>query len=303
VSLLSDFLDILCSGDAAGGLRAFDEAGRLTALIPELEAGRGFAQPELHHYTVLDHNLAAVEALETALRGDGAWALLRESTDWFEFDTALEGAIDGVPVQALTKLSCLVHDVGKPASAVQRDGRLRFPRHGPLGAELMAERLPGAGLGPKATAFVAANVRYHLRPGELVRNWPPSDRAVRRFAHDLGGHVLPLMLVNLSDGMATRGPHYTHDHYARHCNFLNYVVARVLHVTFEPGPPVITGEDLITELDMPSGRLLGAVLTSIRRAQEQGGVRDRESALALAREVLAASQQQGSAAVRSKGQE
>jgi len=301
---LQTLIALLAEDGAADGIRALDRTGELTALLPELDAGRDLQQPELHHYNVLDHNIAAVEALETALEGEGDWGLLRESTGWFDLDAAVGGEIDGVPVLALTKLSCLLHDVGKPSTAIHLDGRLRFPRHGPRGAEMLRERLPAAGMPAGATQFVAANVRYHLRPGELVRNWPPTDRAVRKFGNDLGGHVVPLMLVNLSDGMATRGPQYTHEHYARHCNFLNYVVARWLHVAAEPEEPLISGEDLITELDMASGRLLGAVLTSIRRAQAQGTVRDRDGALQFARELLANSQEQdGSARARAAEQE
>jgi len=52
-------------------------------------------------------------------------------------------------------------------------------------------------------------------------------------------------------------------------------------------PPLVTGEDLMHELDLRGGRLLGAVLTSTRRAQAEGTVVTRDAALALAREILA----------------
>jgi hypothetical protein len=169
------------------------------------------------------------------------------------------------------------------------DGRLRFPRHGPTGAEMMAERLPALGLGAAATTLVCKLIRYHLRPGELIRNWPPTDRAVRRIVTDLDGHVLPLLLVNLADGMATRGPGYTRENFRRHCTFVNYVVARAW-AAFEdsPEPPLLNGDDLIRELDLQSGRLVGAILTSLHRAQSEGAITDRDEALAYARSVLAA---------------
>ncbi|MGI8927432.1 MAG: hypothetical protein ACR2HN_12420 [Tepidiformaceae bacterium] len=64
-------MQALTAAAAAPPLRALDEERQLTLLIPELEAGRGFQQPELHYYDVLDHNLAAVAALDAAL-GAGA---------------------------------------------------------------------------------------------------------------------------------------------------------------------------------------------------------------------------------------
>jgi hypothetical protein len=283
----AELVDALGGRDPAGALRDLDARRRLTAIIPPLEAGRGFEQPDLHHYTVLDHNLAAVAALEaaTGLGEDGRD--LRGVLSWLDFDEALEREIDGLPVRTLLRLSVLVHDISKPETATVIDGRLRFPRHGPRGAEVLRELLPALGFRAAQTDFVARMVRYHLRPGELVRNWPPTDHAIRRFVHDLDGHVLPLMLVNLADGMATRGPRYTRENYRRHGGLVNYVVARAWAVTEADDPPLVTGEQLMTTLDLEGGRLLGAVLTSVREAQTKGLVRTAEEAHALARETLA----------------
>lgn len=271
---------------AAAALRELDAAGRLTAAIPELEAGRGFGQPELHYYDVLDHNMAAVAAVDAAL-GDGEDNReLRAAISWIDVDASLDREVGGVPLVALIRLACMLHDVAKPHTAVFEDGRLRFPRHGPRGAELMRERLPALGFEDEATDLVARLIRYHLRPGELIRNGAATDRAVRKFVSDLDGHVLPLLLVNLADGMATRGPGYTRENYRRHCTFVNYVAARAWAVSDTGEPPLVTGDDLIAELDLAGGRLLGAVLTSVRRAQLERAVTTRHEALALARSVL-----------------
>ncbi|MGE5597493.1 MAG: HD domain-containing protein [Hyphomicrobiales bacterium] len=282
-----ELIDALTGFGAAERLRAMDDAGELTTLIPELESGRGFVQPERHYYTVLDHNIAAVAALESAI-GDGADGQeLRASLAWIDLDPSLDREIEGLPLVTVLRLAALVHDVAKPATATLVDGQLRFPRHGPRGAEMMRERLPQLGFGPEVTDFVARMLRYHLRPGELIRNRPITDRAVRRFATDLDGHVLPLMLLNLADGMATRGPGYTRENFRIHCGLVNYVVAHAWSVFEQPEAPLITGEDLIRDFDLESGRLLGAVLTSVRRAQEAGTVSNREEAMVLARETLA----------------
>jgi hypothetical protein len=283
-------LDALHAGDPAGALRELDATGALTRFVPELEAGRAFEQPSRHHYDVLTHNIQAVAAFDRAT-GDGDDAAeLRGVLSWLGLDGSLDGSIEGIPLRVLIRLSALLHDVGKPASATYIEGALKFPRHGPQGSVMMRERLPAMGFGSAATDFVATMIRYHLRPGELVKNWPPSDHAMRRFIADLDGHVLPLMLVNLADGWATRGPGYTRQNYRMHCGLVNYVVARAWAVTQPGEPPLVTGEEIMTTLDLESGRLLGAVLTSVRQAQLQGKVREKDAALALAREVLAALQ-------------
>lgn len=285
-----ELFDALLAERPAEVLRAMDDAGALTELFPELEAGRGFVQPELHYYDVLNHNLAAVDAVDTALSRGRANDELREAMGWVDLDASLEPEIDGVPLRALVRLGALLHDVAKPATATVVDGRLRFPRHGPTGAEMMAERLPHLGFEERSTRLVAKLIRYHLRPGELIKSWPVTDRAVRKFVHDQEGQVLPLLLVNLADGWATQGPRYTREHYRRHLAFVNYVLARSwAAIEAEEGgePPLVTGDDLITELDLESGRLLGAVLTSVRHAQQEGAISNRDAAIALARSVLA----------------
>lgn len=281
-------LEALAAPAGHAALRELDQEGGLSAIIPELEEGRRFQQPDLHYYDVLDHQLAAVAALDSALGGGADAAELREAIAWIDLDASLDREIEGLPLAALIRLAALLHDVAKPATATFEDGRLRFPRHGPRGAEMMRARLPALGFGPLATDFVARMIRYHLRPGELIRNWPVSDRAVRKFVSDLDGHVLPLMLVNLADGMATRGPAYTRENYRRHISFVNYVTARAWAASEDGEPPLVTGDDLIRELDLPGGRLLGAVLTSVRRAQLEGAVSSKPEALALARSVLEA---------------
>jgi hypothetical protein len=280
-------LAALAEPASADALIALDARGELTRLIPELEAGRGFAQPALHFYTVLDHSFAAVRAMDAVL-GDGAEAAeLRGVLAWIDIDESLSRTIEGLPMRSLLRLAALLHDVAKPETATLIEGQLRFPRHGPRGAELMRERLLALGFGPAATDFLARMIRQHLRSGELIRNWPPTDHAIRRFVHDVDGHVLPLMLVNLCDGWATRGPNYTRDNFRRHCGLVNYVVARAWAATTPGEPPLVTGEELMETLDLEGGRLLGAVLTSVRDAQLRGQVRDKGEALTLARALLA----------------
>ena len=295
MSPLASLLAALAAPDPAGALRELDDAGRLTPIFPELEKGRGFTQPSRHHYDVLGHNLAAVAALEEALGEGEAGAELRGVLAWMDVEEALTREVDGLSIRLLLRLSALLHDVAKPAQATYVEGALKFPRHGPRGAEMMRERLPELGFGETSTDFVARMIRYHLRPGELVKNWPATDHSVRRFISDIDGHVLPLMLVNLADGWATRGPGYTRENFRRHCGFVNYVSARAWAVSQPGEPSLLTGEELMTTFDLESGRLLGAVLTSVRQAQLQGTVRDRDTAIAMAREILAGLAAQGHA--------
>ncbi len=241
-----ELLEAIAQDGAEARLRALDTAGKLTAaLLPELEEGRGFEQPALHYYTVLDHNFAAVGALDRAL-GEGVEGLrMPDPSDAISVEEWLGREIDGRPLLHLLRLSCLVHDIAKPRTAVVREGRLRFPRHGPVGAELLEGRLGTLGFEADSIAFVTTMVRYHLRPGEFARSWPPTDRALRRFARDLSGQTLPLLLLQLADGMATRGPAYQREHFERHIAFLGRIVRGAAEALQEEEPPLLNGDDLM----------------------------------------------------------
>lgn len=282
-----ELLDAIAREGAEGRLRELDKQGKLTStLLPELEEGRGFAQPALHHYTVLEHNLSAVGALDRALSEGVEGIQLPDPSAEITLAEWLERKIDRHPLLHLLRLACLVHDIAKPRTAVVREGRLRFPRHGPVGAELLEERLASLGFEQNSIDFVTTMVRYHLRPGEFARSWPPSDRALRRFAHDVAGQTLPLLLLQLADGMATRGPNYRRENFERHVAFLRHIVTRTEEALQKDEPPLVNGEELMEEFDLPSGPLLGAVLTSVRKAQLAGEVDDRAAAIALARQSL-----------------
>lgn len=282
-----ELLEAIAREDAEAALRDLDSAGTLTTtLLPELEEGRGFDQPALHHYTVLEHNLAAVGALDRALGAGVEGLVMPDHLGDISVAEWLGREIDGRPLRHLLRLACLVHDIAKPRTAVVREGKLRFPRHGPVGAELLEGRLATLGFEQASIEFVTTMVRYHLRPGEFARSWPPTDRALRRFARDLSGETLPLLLLQLADGMATRGPTYRRENFERHLAFLGHIVTRTAEALREEEPALVDGEELMRELGLPSGRLLGAVLTSVREAQLAGEVDDRATALALARQSL-----------------
>ncbi len=279
-------LDAASRETAAAELRELDEEGLLTVAIPELNAGRGFGQPERHYFDVLNHEFEAVASFDRIITSGSHAEAFQRALAWFDVNSVFDRSIGGVAVRTLIRLSCLVHDVAKPHVAVWADDRLRFPRHGRRGSELISARLRSLRMDQEAVDFVARMVRFHLRPGEFIRSWPPTDKAMRRFTADLHGEVLPLMVLQICDGMATRGPAYDAENFTRHLRFLNYVVAHATILATPETPPLLNGDEVKEELGIPSGRLLGAVLTSIRRAQIEKSIATRDEALALARLTL-----------------
>jgi len=65
--LRAELVALLEHPDAAGRLRAIDQAGLLTRIIPELEPARATTQPNVHFLPVLAHSLEAVCAVDWLL--------------------------------------------------------------------------------------------------------------------------------------------------------------------------------------------------------------------------------------------
>lgn len=147
-----------------GVLRARE--ARLRRLTAEM---RGTDQTQ--GLSVLAHGVAvrnrACELLEIC-RGErepvpGRWRL----PDWIEaHGRQLADLV--VPARVLDRYT-IMHDCGKPAvRQVGEEGRVHFPDHARVSAEIFAEVYPGPGSNALAAELVADDMEIHLLRGEGV---------------------------------------------------------------------------------------------------------------------------------------
>jgi poly(A) polymerase len=270
-------------------------------LLPEVAAGKGVEQPKEHAYDVFEHNLHAVEALDVTLapetpRVGPAWLW---ETLWGAFGwkaTDLRAYLDGAPHGgyargALLRLAGLLHDVAKPpARALQPDGRVRFFGHADLGADIARAILGRLRFSARDTDWVALLVREHLRPVQLAQpGEAPTRRALYRFFKDLGDAAEAVLLLSLADAAAARGDRMTPEDWHRQVAYMNSLLVRSFEDTGIVQPPrLLTGHDIMSELRLQPGPLVGRLLASLEDAQASGDVQDREAALAFVREQVRA---------------
>ncbi len=144
---------LLLSPHPREGMEVMREAGLLGVLLPELVPMVGVEQGGWHVDDVWEHSLHAVEL---------------------------------APRDLLTRLACLFHDAGKPAThAVTPDGRHTFHDHPRLGAEIAARVMTRLRYSNDEVARVSALVLHHMRPIQY-RADRMGDAAVRRLIRDLG---------------------------------------------------------------------------------------------------------------------
>ena len=301
-----ELLKLLAFPAAGRWVRWLDETSLLTTLIPELEPARACEQPLVHFLPVLGHLLEAVVAADWLLQRIDAAGVPEPSPttaarplalDSFpELDAPLPHAgrlrvrfgelVDGVPRVALFKLAVLLHDVAKPQTkALKPDGGVSFYDHQALGAEVTWQIARRLRISRAGCEYVRLVVREHMRPGQL--NELGSDltpRAVYRFYRATGDAGPDVLLHSLCDHLAMKGPLLAPAGWEWHTGWTARMLEMFYDETEQLRPEsLIRGGDLLRELGLKPGPLIGQVLEEIREAQASGEVRTREEALDRAR--------------------
>jgi len=252
-----------------------DEVARL---VPELLACRGVLQNSYHHLDVFEHTMAVVAGLDR---------MVAEGFERFGARAADLGR--HLERSTLLLLAGLCHDLGKPATqSFARDGRIRFPGHDRLGADMARAIGPRIGLDPQSTDDLARLVECHL---EAVRI--PSEDAlpsrIHRLCARVGERLPELALLSLADVEAARGPAQSGARLEEHERFVDFLLAQYFEDGFLIRPVLpATADDLAEELGVTGRGEQARLLEPLMDAFVDGEVESREECLALASELMAA---------------
>ena len=281
--LRDEFIKLLGLPNAAAALACARKTGLLGLTFPEtrpmerVKAGR-------YRIDVMEHTLDGVKFLERDL------ATLSRA---FPRDAVAvrahlgREAVAGRPRSSLLKLAMLLHDVGKPGTvSVREDGRVHFLEHEKTGAALAASLMRGRlKMAEAEVRMVTSVIRQHLRIGFLAAAPRVTDRAVYRFIRDAGDELFDLVLHARADRQATRfglriGAAVHARMVGRILGFRRSMLAR------QDVRRLLTGHDVMKELGIKPGPIVGAILRAVDEAAAIGRVRDRAGALGEARRAL-----------------
>lgn len=277
-------LKMLIGGDhALDGVRKLEVFGLLDAIIPELGELRGVEQSVYHHLDAWEHTL---EVLERAIDivadpepvfGDHAAALRRE------IDLPLGDQLSRA--EAL-RWGALLHDVAKGRTRVVTDeGRVGFPGHDKLGAEMCREILGRLNASEKLTRYVAALTRHHLRLGFLVHKQPLDDREVFRYLKKCAPVEVEVGVLSVADRLATRG-RKAEEAIAAHTDLAVSITERAIDWRADPPKSPIRGDELADALGIDRGPVIGELLARIEEECYLGAVTSSDDAIDFARSAL-----------------
>ncbi len=289
-------------------MRALEMLGVLPHLLPELQTLKGVGQSAPHVYDVWNHTLSVLGYLENILSalapGDNAddtndlfTGLLTLRIGRFQEQFAAHFADllnTDRSVRAALFFAALYHDVEKPATrSVDVSGRIRFFDHDVKGAETASKRAQEFNLSndevERIQKIIRNHMRFHFFASRLEGNkQEPSRKSIYRFFRDSGEAGVDLVLLGLADLRGTRGLTLTQETWTAALD-----VARILlenywekrEETVAP-PRLLDGNDLIKELNLQPGRVIGRLLEAIREGQATGKIETREQAIRFAHEHL-----------------
>ena len=271
-----------------------NKLGLLTALFPELEAGKGIEQPGEHYWDVFEHSLRTVSAVDFLL-GEGEWEFgekgvgavvpqLEIPAGYFEQEVGWASTR-----KSLLRLAALLHDVSKPGTKTLEDGgRIRFLGHSAEGAVVAAERLTTLRFSAREIKLIETLVVHHLRPTQMSNSGLPTDRAIYRYFRDTEGAALDILFLNLADHLASRGPRFDPEAWEEHIRLVDYIIRqRIEKEKIIVPPKLVTGYDIIKNLEGSPGPVVGEILEAVREAQAAGEVVTRQEALTFVNKLLA----------------
>ena len=294
--LAEQLLRLFALPAASRGVRLMDATGLLGACFPELEAGRGLEQRPVHRYTVLEHQLVALEWMDVLFgrqppeeplarrvwhdTWDGEWPASR----WGDVREHLEANA------ATLRLATLLHDAGKPATrTVEADGRTRFFGHSEAGAALAREALTRLRMPGRVVERVALLLGQHLRPGQVASpGEPPTARALHRFQADLGDATPDVCFLFLADSLATAGADVLGPRWPAYVAHVRQIIA------WSPPPAaaelrrLVDGHAVMRATGLGPGPEVGRILAAVNEAAAAGEATSEAEVLALVRTLTRA---------------
>ncbi|MDP3042541.1 MAG: HD domain-containing protein [Candidatus Omnitrophota bacterium] len=274
-----ELFKILDSAAAYASLVSLDKLKILEIIFPEIKPMRGIGQGPYHHLDVWQHSLETLSQFELILKR------VKQTPQVYDY---LQEEVAGFRRRSsLLKLACILHDIGKPKAMRREKKKIIFHGHERIGLGLtrvISRRLKLSNDEGRALERI---VLWHLRPGYLAGNSPPTARAIFRYFRDTGNDALAVLLLSLADQRATKGPLTTAVSRLRHEKTVKALIRKLLKQKDEKKlARLLNGTDLMDKFKLPASPLIGKLLTELEEAQAIGKIKNKQEAWQLAAKLI-----------------
>jgi len=240
---------LLTEGAARRGFELLDQTWLLPAVLPEIAAMKGVAQPPQFHPEgdVWVHTCLMLEAIPAESSPTLAWGVL-------------------------------LHDVGKPPTykpASETGDRIHFDGHAELGVRMTEAICARLKFSSEQTQQITSLVANHMKFKDASRMRTSTLKRFVRMPH-FEEHLALHQLDCLG----------SHRHLGTY-DFVRHFLAATPPEQVRP-PRLLTGDDLL-EMGYKKGPLFSDILRSLEDAQLEGAINSREEALRFVRKNYSSS--------------
>ncbi len=241
-----EFFKMLISPLPKRGIGLMEETGLLQFVLPELLESKGVEQGGHHDTDVWTHSLDALQSCPSP--------------------------------DPIVRLSTLLHDIGKPRTYQEIDGKITFYNHEIVGSRMASKIAQRLRLSKKDTDRVFTLVRYHMFYYQPQNN----DASIRRFMRKVG-------LENIDDILDLREADRLGSGARKTSWRLEEMKDRMVEQLNQPMDVrdlAIDGHDLMEELGLKPGKQIGEILNQLfEEVLENPELNNRETLLEKAKKL------------------
>lgn len=222
-----EFNKIIMSRHPEPALNLLQKTGLLAFILPEVEEGVGITQNKHHVYTVFEH---CVKSLQFAA----------------EFEYPLH-----------VRIASLFHDIGKPRTRRFINGDNTFYGHEIVGAHMTEALMKRLKFSSDLTKQVSHLVRHHMFYYDVGKVTPAgARRLLRRVGKDNFDDLIKLRIAERKGSGVPKAEPYRLRH-------LQFMVEQASKEPISVGQLAVTGNDLIHELSLRPGPMIGGILHAL----------------------------------------
>tara|TARA_B100000941_G_scaffold209575_1_gene153361 strand:- start:1495 stop:2868 length:1374 start_codon:yes stop_codon:yes gene_type:complete len=244
-----EFTKLLTGKEPSLGLKAFVESGLSELIMPELNELKIEVDPKHHHKDVYEHTMVVLDRVSPTL---------------------------------ISRMSALLHDIGKPKTKGIENGKVHFRHHEVVGAKMSKKILKRLKYDNETIKKVSLLVENHLRPHTFKMGW--TDSAVRRYIIDAGG-----LLEELNDLVRADITTKNKAKYEEINKYLDEMEERIKEVAEKEElsklRPPISGDEIMDMFDLEPGPSVGVIMKALYEQRINDGEVSKEEAIKLAEQV------------------
>lgn len=254
-------------------LLSLDNTGGLEVLFPFVSELKRVPPNTHHHLDLFYHSLETVRQIQ----------LLYLNAEK-EVQSHLEEVSFGAhPRLAFLKLAGFMHDIGKFStwSIEEETGRHRFIKHDDAGAKLAVPFLRKMNFSNKQIDYLTSMIKNHMYPSQVISAPELNEKVMMRYVRKMEDNSIDVIILAMADRFSALGEAVTEDMVNQNIsglqNLMNFYIS--VKDSLEPLPKLLTGNEIMSLLNIKPSPLLGKIITALHDAQLSGDVMTKEHAI------------------------